>query len=196
MGTHDLRPGGILIRLEGLEPDLTVDGLHPTGPVRIVQARRLWERSCRMVFEGRGGTIHQCVLFRGSEPELSQSASQADRAFWADPDHYELGVAHQCSLVMRAISEQVFQEPRSIPLQGIVDETGINRIKNIQSAQPARRSRSALMGWRSCVWYFFVISGILRSMSLRKIPPMALQRETCHAEYTTGAVDDGRPGLS
>ncbi|TVQ34745.1 MAG: DUF3883 domain-containing protein [Wenzhouxiangella sp.] len=84
-----------MIRLEDLKSDLLVEGLHPGGPVRILQARALGEGSCRVVFEDRDGQIHQRVLYRSSESDLNPASSQTGWPFSADPEHFKLGVEAQ-----------------------------------------------------------------------------------------------------
>ena len=72
-----------------------MDGLYPGGCARILQARRLGEDSCRVVFEDREGEIHQRVLYRGSEADLKLAASQSGWSFSADPECFKLGVEAQ-----------------------------------------------------------------------------------------------------
>jgi len=84
-----------LIRLEDLKQDMLVTGLHPVGPVRVVQARLLGDASCKVAFEDREGDIHQRVLYRSSEAELELADTQAGWAFSSDPEHFKLGVEAQ-----------------------------------------------------------------------------------------------------
>ena len=84
-----------MIRLEDLKVDMLIDGLNPNGPARIVQARRLGEDSCKVVFEDRAGDVYQRVLYRSSESELRPVESAGMWSFSAEPEHFKLGVEAQ-----------------------------------------------------------------------------------------------------
>ncbi|TQE99105.1 MAG: DUF3883 domain-containing protein [Spiribacter salinus] len=87
--------GDRLIKLEDLNPDLLVDGLHTDGPAKILNSRLLGKESCEVVFKDRQGRLYERVLYRDSESELRPAEKQGLWSFSADPEHFKLGVEAQ-----------------------------------------------------------------------------------------------------
>jgi hypothetical protein len=150
-----------LIRLEDLKQDMLVTGLHPGGPVRLVQARLLGDASCKVAFEDREGDIHQRVLYRSSEAELQLADTQAGWAFSADPEHFKLGVeaqrirlAHLFDPMMAVHTSNVEPLPHQItavyesmlprqPLRFVLaDDPGLGQDRHGRAADPGTDMRA------------------------------------------------------
>lgn len=84
-----------MIRLEELNQDTLVSGLHPGGPARIIRVQVLGADACTVTYKDRDGQIHERMVYRSSEPDLSLAEEDSGWPFSADPEHFKLGVEAQ-----------------------------------------------------------------------------------------------------
>ena len=84
-----------MIRLEELNQDTLVTGLHPGGPARIIRVQALGADACTVTYKDRDGQIHERMVYRSSEPDLSLAEEDSGWPFSADPEHFKLGVEAQ-----------------------------------------------------------------------------------------------------
>lgn len=84
-----------MIRLENLQEDIAVQGLHPSGPVQIVRAQRMGQDSLKLTFTDRSGQVHQQLLTRADESGLALVESEVSWGFSADAEQFKLGVEAQ-----------------------------------------------------------------------------------------------------
>ncbi len=79
-----------MIRLEALQVDTHVNGIEPSGPVKVLHVKQAGDDAADVTYELLNGQILKKTLFRADEPKLSVASETRTWAFDAKPESFKL----------------------------------------------------------------------------------------------------------
>lgn len=111
----------MVLKLENIQPGSRIEGLNPNEPVQVITAIPMGPDAVTVYYKLANGNVHEHVLFRSDELNLSLATEGRHFAFTADADSFKLAaeayridVAHLFDPMMAVHTSNVEPLPHQI----------------------------------------------------------------------------------